>query len=209
MSESALLEIEMVPITSLAPFPDNPRLGDTEQIMESIRANGFFKPLVISSDGVVLAGNHTYAAAMELGITSVPVVRRPVHSASAAARRIVLADNRTADRAGYDDTALLSLLRSLEDDGLWGTGYDNDDLDDLLARVQEDLSTPLDLSHVGRDPSLAEKFDRYTANGRRMIVLDYDQDTYVTITERLAAIRERYEVTSNAEAVQALLADTC
>lgn len=199
------LAVEHVDIHTLAPYPRNPRHGDTDAIIESIRVNGIYKPIVIAQDGVVLAGNHTYAAAMELGIPTIPVVRLPIASDSPEAAKIVLADNRTSDKAIYDDAELLTLLRDLEDD-LLGTAFSTDDLDDLLAKIQEDQSGPLDLSNVSRDnPNLADKYDKYQAMGRRMIVLDYEQDVYVNVTAMLARARARYDVDSNAEAVIRLL----
>jgi hypothetical protein len=58
---------------------------------------------------------------------------------------------------------------------------------------------------VERLPTMAEKLDKYQEMGRRMIVLDYDQETYVEVTELLEAERQRQGVESNAEAVLGLL----
>jgi hypothetical protein len=131
--------VTTVALDTLSPYPDNPRNGDIEAIIESIRVNGFFRPLVISSDNVVLAGNHAYMAAMELGMTEVPAFRVAVASGSPEATKIVLADNRTSDRARYDDASLLKLLREVEDD-LFGTAFTADDLAHLVHLSDGDLS---------------------------------------------------------------------
>jgi hypothetical protein len=142
------LEIEHVDIDTLRPYPGNPRNGDVDAIADSIRANGLYKPVVIAEDGVVLAGNHTYFAAMQLGLAEMPVVRLPIPSDSAEARRVVLVDNRTSDRAQYDEGELLMLLRSMEGD-LFGTGWESDDVAVLAAYLDKQLVEPLDLSNVG------------------------------------------------------------
>ena len=191
------MNVETVPIDTLRPYPDNPRAGDTDVIVESIRENGLYRPLVVSSDSVVLAGNHTYFALAELGHEEVPIVRLEVAADSEAARRIVLVDNRSSDLAKYDDGTLVSLLATLE--SLEGTGYSTDDFDDLVARLEEMNDVPLDLSTVTHEPTLLDRAAEYAANGRRLIVLDYDQSTYRIVTEALAERRERYEVASNAD----------
>ena len=71
-------------------------------------------------------------------MTEVPVYWVDVDDATA--RRILLADNRTNDLATYDDAVLAELLTALaEDDDLLGSGYDGDDLDDLLADIAGDI----------------------------------------------------------------------
>lgn len=123
----------MVDIDALRPHPRNARNGDVDAIMESLRVNGQYRPIVIAADGTILAGNHTYMAAMELDWTHIAAVRINVKPDSAEARRIMLADNRTADRGNYDNGLLLDLLTEMNDTvGLIGTGYDNDDLTRLL-----------------------------------------------------------------------------
>lgn len=140
------LTIERKPLGDLRPHPDNPRNGDTDLIMESLRVNGQYKPIVITADGTVLAGNHTYAAAMELGWDSIAVVALDVDPTSPQAKRIMLADNRTADLGRYDDGQLLAVLREL--DSLPGTGYSADDVDALEHLWGE----PLDLDDLDHGP---------------------------------------------------------
>lgn len=113
----------------IRPHPRNPRNGDTEAIVESIRANGLYRPLYAQrSTGCILAGNHTYAAALELGATALPVIWLDVDDDRA--ERIMLVDNRSADLGTYDDGLLVALLRDLDDTeaSLLGTGYTEDDL---------------------------------------------------------------------------------
>jgi hypothetical protein len=136
-------DIATVPIDDLIRHPDNPRQGDVGAISASIEVNGWYGTVVAqSSTGRVLAGNHRIEAARHLGMTEVPVYWVDVDDATA--RRIMLADNRTNDLATYDDAVLAELLTAVaEDDDLFGSGYDGDDLDDLLADIAGDRDEPV------------------------------------------------------------------
>lgn len=149
------LTSEQVPLASLTPHPRNPRNGDVEAIAESLRMNGQYRPLVVTEDGTILAGNHTYMAAAELGWEQVYVVRLAIHPDSSQAHRIMLADNRTADLGNYDDGVLADLLQTLDEDegGLVGTGYGDEDLSRLLASLDEGLDFGDD---DGREPTTGE-----------------------------------------------------
>jgi hypothetical protein len=156
--------LDTLPVGDLTGYPGNPRRGDVGMILESLTANGQYRPLVVreQEDGalVVLAGNHTLQAIDSHGpgpcgrVTQVGEEERPCAlcrgeewepSAQIAvyqcddqtARRIVLADNRTSDAGDYEDAALAELLESMDGD-LAGTGYTDDDLEDLLQYLEED-----------------------------------------------------------------------
>ena len=130
---------EMVPINRLIPHARNINQGDYGAIEESMKAHGFFGSLVVQkSSRQILAGNHRFHVAKNLGYSELPVVW--VDCSDEDALRIMLSDNRTS-RLGLDDPAkLAALLTELAgtDDGLFGTSYDGDFLDDLLS----DLTGP-------------------------------------------------------------------
>ena len=133
------------PIADLALHPQNPRQGDVGAISESIEYNGFYGAVIVQkSTGYVIAGNHRVKAAAASGATSLPAIIVDVDDEQAL--RILTADNRLSDTAAYDDDALVGILRSLADDpqGLLGTGYDGDDLDDLIRLTDSLGSVPLD-----------------------------------------------------------------
>jgi len=132
-------DIATVPIDDLIRHPETPRRGDIPAISASIEVNGWYGTVVAqSSTRHVLAGNHRLEAARRLGMTDLPVHWLDVDDATA--RRIMLADNRTSDLATYDDAVLVQLLEAAAaDDDLFGSGYDGDDLDDLLADIAGDI----------------------------------------------------------------------
>jgi ParB-like chromosome segregation protein Spo0J len=127
-----------VDIDTLRPHPRNARNGDTDAIAESLRVNGQYRPIVIAADGTILAGNHTYMAAMEIGWDRITAVRIDVAPDGPEAHRIMLADNRTADLGNYDRGLLADLLVNLNTDvGLIGTGYTEEYLTDLLEQLEQ------------------------------------------------------------------------
>ncbi len=119
-------------------------------IRESLKANGLYRPLVVQkSTGFVLCGNHTLRAARDLGYERIDVVF--IDCDDLAARRIVLADNRTADSATYSQDDLAALLATVED--FRGTGYTSDDLARLVAPLPEGFPV-LDPDAPGPEPKL-------------------------------------------------------
>lgn len=129
------LTIHEIPVGDLALLPGNPRQGDIGAVSESMRINGIYQPIIVNRGTQtgrsfeVIAGNHRAQAAQQLGHDTIPAILLDLDDHAAA--RISLADNRTSDIADYDTDALAFMLQSLPD--LTGTGYDGDDLDDLLA----------------------------------------------------------------------------
>lgn len=132
-----------IPVAELTPHPDNVNIGDVEAIKESIRVNGFYAPLLVqASTGYIIAGNHRYRAAQELGAVTIPVIFLDVDDERA--KRMMLADNRI-NRLGHDDIeALSSALADLaeSESGLLGTGYSPLDLQRLLVDQDERMEFP-------------------------------------------------------------------
>lgn len=135
MSDNIHVKTEIVEITSIKPYPKNPRRGDVEEIAKSLELNGQYKPIVVNSrDKTILAGNHTWRAARSLGWTHIAVTYVDVDEYGA--QKIVLADNRTSDMSSYDDSKLLELLQSLPT--LDGTGFNEVDMSQLEALLSGD-----------------------------------------------------------------------
>jgi hypothetical protein len=127
---------ESVSLGDLRPHPRNPRHGSVEAIRQSIGHNGFYGAVVAQkSTGYILAGNHRWMAARESGMAEVPVIWVDVDDERAL--KILLADNRTNDLATYDESQLADILAGLANTSdLLGTGYDGDDLDELIGDIE-------------------------------------------------------------------------
>jgi ParB-like chromosome segregation protein Spo0J len=124
-----------VALGDIQAHPKNPNQGDIGAIATSIEENGFYGAIVVQeSTGHILAGNHRWQAAKIAGLDRVPVTF--VDVSDRLATKIMLADNRTAELATRDGEALTALLTELAyDDDLLGTGYDGDDLDEMLKAL--------------------------------------------------------------------------
>lgn len=137
------LQIEYWPIDKLIPYARNARTHSEAQIAEiagSIRTFGFSNPIQVSSAGDIVAGHGRLAAARKLGLTEVPVV---VLSLSDLNRRqLVLADNRIALNAGWDNQVLgleLADLSALGAD-LSSLGFTPKELAQALTSVEGGLT---------------------------------------------------------------------
>lgn len=135
------LEIEYVARESLRPHPDNYRGHPEDQVAHikaSIEKHGLYRPLVVSSDDVVLAGHGLLIAETELGIDTVPVVRVPYEHTDPRALQLLVGDNEIANLVDDSDAKLIDLLlqvqaESDEADMLLGTGYSEQQLAALQA----------------------------------------------------------------------------
>lgn len=129
-------ESKLVPISKLSSHPRNPRQGDIGAIHQSIEDTGWYGVIVAQkSTGHVLAGNHRLIAAREHGAKKLPVIWLDVDDQTAL--KILLSDNRLNDLASYDFPSLAEILKELAlESDLVGTGYDGDDLDEIIAGLQ-------------------------------------------------------------------------
>ena len=133
------VQARIVPIDSLKPYPINPRRGNLRAIEESLRTNGQYRPIVVQeTTQYILAGNHTWLAAKNLGWSEIAIT--VVDCDERSAKKIVLADNRTSDLGSFDDSLLLELLEQL--DSWEGTGYDTDEFDKIDGLYEAPLPSP-------------------------------------------------------------------
>lgn len=133
------------PIGRLQLMPGNPRRGNVDAVARSLATFGQRKPIVARQDGTVIAGNHTLQAARQLGWERIAVVW--VDDDDATAKAFSLADNRTAELGGYDDQLLADLIaevRDADEELLAASAWTENDLRDLLDRLDDDAGRMLD-----------------------------------------------------------------
>jgi site-specific DNA-methyltransferase (adenine-specific) len=124
------LKIETVAINSLTPDPANARKHDgrnLQAIQNSLLKFGQRKPICVTPDSIVVAGNGTLEAAKSLGWTQIVIARTPVGWTWEQIRAFALADNRTAELAEWDDKVLADQLLELDANGweLEELGFEN------------------------------------------------------------------------------------
>src|SRR5215213_3513303 len=112
------MRVELRPIESIKPYPNNPRDNDAavEAVAASIIEFGFRQPIVVDEQGVVIVGHTRLKAALKLGMTEVPV-HVAVGLSDAQARAYRIADNQTATLASFDDAKLVQELMGLQEAG--------------------------------------------------------------------------------------------
>ena len=131
------MQIEYLALDALIPYARNSRTHSDEQVAQiaaSIRELGFTNPVLIDSDGGIIAGHGRVMAARKLGLADVPCIRL-AHLSEAQKRAYIIADNKLALNAGWDESLLAIELRDLEDLGYDTglTGFDSKEIDALLA----------------------------------------------------------------------------
>ena len=133
-TDNNFVQCETVQIANLTLYPANPREGDIGAIIESLEANGQYRPIVANKrTGHILTGNHTFQAAKALGWFEIAVSWVDVDEDQEL--KIVLIDNRTSDLATYDTNELKSHLISSAGH-FKGTGFQSEGVSDILSGGQ-------------------------------------------------------------------------
>ena len=130
-------EMKMVSTDKLIPYVNNARTHSQEQVNKlrgSLREFGFINPVIIDADYNVIAGHGRLMAAKEEGIEEVPCVLVD-YLTEAQKKAYILADNRYAQDAGWDEELLRLEIESLEgmDFDVSLTGFNEDEIADLFA----------------------------------------------------------------------------
>ena len=130
-------DMQLVPIGKLVPYANNARTHSPEQVTKlrsSLREFGFINPVIIDRDYGIIAGHGRVLAAKAEGITDVPCVFVD-HLTEAQKKAYILADNRYAMDAGWDEEMLRVEIEALQgmDFDLGLTGFDEKELADLFA----------------------------------------------------------------------------
>jgi len=152
--------IEHTPIEDLVPYAANARTHSEDQVSQiaaSIKEFGFNNPVLIDIDNGIIAGHGRVMAAMKLGLDLVPTVTLD-HLSDAERRAYILADNRLALNAGWDEEILAAELKRLDDEiDLSLLGFDDDELARLLdLQSDEGLTDEDDVPELPETPKTVE-----------------------------------------------------
>ena len=146
------LNIKTVAIETIEYDPFNVREHDernVDAIKASIARFGQQKPIVVKKDGTVIAGNGTLGAMRMLGYKEIVIAETELDGEEAVAFSI--ADNRTAELATWDDQALAQALDQLDDELLPASGFDEDEMAELLERLEPSDIDPSDAPEAQTD----------------------------------------------------------
>ena len=183
-------DMQLVAVEKLVPYVNNARTHSPEQITKlrsSLREFGFVNPVIIDRDFNVIAGHGRIAAAKEEGITEVPCVFVD-YLTEAQKKAYILADNRMALDAGWDEELLRIEIESLQgaDFDVSLTGFCEDEIADLFAGDGEKdvKDDDFDLSAALEKAAFVEKGDIWTVGRHRLMCGD------ATSAEDVAALMD-------------------
>ena len=166
-------EMTLISIDKLIPYINNARTHSPEQITKlrsSLREFGFVNPVLIDRSFNIIAGHGRYEAAKAEGYSEVPCVYVD-HLTEAQKKAYIIADNRMAMDAGWDEELLKVELEALEGESfdLSLTGFDEDELADLFksdeAPIEDD---DYDLTEALEKAAFVERGDRWIV-GRHVL----------------------------------------
>lgn len=134
--------IERWPLTRLSPYAHNARIHSADQVAQiaaSIKTFGFNNPILVDAQGGIIAGHGRFAAATKLGLTEAPVILLD-HLTDRERRAYIIADNKLAENATWDDAVLAAELAALNEEefDLSILGFDDRELEKLLATEDDD-----------------------------------------------------------------------
>lgn len=141
-------QIEQISIEALVPYARNSRThsdAQVAQIAASIREFGFTNPVLIDKDGGIIAGHGRVMGARKLGLSEVPCIRL-AHLTETQKRAYIIADNKLALNAGWDEELLAVEFSELADAGfdLGLTGFTDEEIAALGADDEAGEETPGD-----------------------------------------------------------------
>ena len=171
-------EMQLIPLGKLVPYVNNARTHSPEQLAKlrsSLREFGFINPVIIDRDFNVIAGHGRIVAAKEEGITEVPCVFVD-YLTEAQKKAYILADNRMALDAGWDEELLRIEIESLQgaDFDVSLTGFGEDEIADIFAGDSEKdvKDDDFDLSAALEKAAFVERGDIWTVGRHRLMCGD-------------------------------------
>ncbi len=152
------LQVEQVAVDKLMPYARNARTHSENQVAQiaaSISEFGFVNPILVGDDNGIIAGHGRLMAAKLLGLDEVPVIRL-AHLTDTQRRALVIADNKIAENAGWDEEMLKLELHALQDEmfDMDVLGFDDEALDALL---EDEGAAQAGLTDEDAAPEVPEK----------------------------------------------------
>jgi ParB-like nuclease domain len=184
------------PVAALIPYARNARTHSDAQVARiaaSIREFGFTNPILVDGERGVIAGHGRLLAARMLGMAEVPTIEL-AHLTPAQRRAYVLADNRLALDAGWDEALLRIELGELQAEGfdLALTGFEADEIGKLLIDAGEGLTDPDAVPEVPANP-VSRPGDVWLLGRHRLVCGDSTDPE--TVAAALGGVRPHLMVT--------------
>ena len=181
-------KFELVDIDKLVPYANNARTHSPAQINKlrsSLREFGFINPVIIDRDFGIIAGHGRVLAAREEGISEVPCVYAD-HLTEAQKKAYIIADNRMAMDAGWDEEMLRIEIESLQADAfdLALTGFDEKELSKLFDDGNDAKDDDFDVDEELKKPTFSKAGDVWKLGRHRLVCGDSTKpETYEVLME--------------------------
>lgn len=185
-------DMELVPIEKLVPYVNNARTHNASQIMKlrsSLREFGFINPVIIDRDYNIIAGHGRVMAAREEKIGKVPCVFVD-YLTEAQKKAYILADNRMAMDAGWDEQLLKVEIESLQAENfdVSLTGFDEKELSDLFDSEKDAKDDNFDVDKELQKPTVTKAGDVWLLGAHKLVCGDSTkEETYKTLMEEQKA----------------------
>ena len=173
MSKKTTTDMQLVALDKLVPYANNARTHSPEQIgklRSSLREFGFINPVIIDRDFGIIAGHGRVLAAREEGITEVPCVFVD-HLTEAQKKAYIIADNRMALDAGWDEELLRVEIEALQAEAfdISLTGFGDDEIADLFGNEKDAVEDDdYDLSAALEKAAFVQRGDRWFVGKHRL-----------------------------------------
>ena len=176
--------MKQVEISKLVPYANNSRTHSKEQLKKlqaSIREFGFVNPILIDRKYNIIAGHGRVLAAKEDGLENVPCVFVD-HLTEAQKKAYIIADNRLAEDAGWDNELLAVELEGLKeldfDVGL--IGFDEAELNMILSSDEDVQEDDFDVDEALKEPTMSQQGDLWLLGRHRLVCGDSTKMDSVT-----------------------------
>lgn len=181
--------IKLQNVTELVPYARNSRTHSDEQIAQiaaSIREFGWTNPVLVDKNNTIIAGHGRVLAARRLGMDEVPTLSLE-HLTDAQVRAYVIADNKLALNAGWDDALLASELEALKQEGfeLGIVGFTEQELEELRSFAEEN------------EKEEVVKYSTELDQESNYVVLKFSKDIDWIQAETLLGIESTYSLRQN------------
>lgn len=181
--------IKLQKVTELVPYARNSRTHSDEQIAQiaaSIREFGWTNPVLVDKNNTIIAGHGRVLAARRLGLDEVPTLSLE-HLTDAQVRAYVIADNKLALNAGWDDQLLASELEALKQEGfeLGVVGFTEQELEELRTFAEEN------------EKEEVVKYSTELDQESNYVVLKFSKDIDWIQAETLLGIESTYSLRQN------------
>jgi len=182
------MKIEHVEVSKLIPYARNARTHSESQVAQiaaSVKEFGWTNPILIDGEKGIIAGHGRLAAARMLGMDKVPVIEL-AHLSATQKKALILADNKLALNAGWDDEILLNEFEELKLEGydLDLTGFSAEEIDGMKPQVIEDGLTDDDAVPEVPEEPITKLGDVWILGNHRLMCGD---STSIDAVEKLMA----------------------